>query len=271
MPNRLPAMAALLGAAMGASFRVFDSTAYTNTSIDYGSSNINWIPNYVCSPLVRGGSLPSAAEWQAIVLEWNVYPGYPLVLECESLYLDSASTADGHLEAMKRLQTWAARVLPEGQIIGWYGLAGNTAAPLYGHYRSLIANHSSHAFFPSAYTFSGSLGAWNASLHAVMGKIKAIDASLPVWPFVWPQYHGSPYAFYDVRLWRAQLRVLTGDAAVSGFVVWGGKNHQVCDDGCQAAVGRQPWLQATRAHLKDLYGVYGAKPQRDGGQLFSGA
>ncbi|KAL3961109.1 hypothetical protein ACCO45_006226 [Purpureocillium lilacinum] len=273
MLAQLSAIAALLSTAqaVAANFRVFDSTAYTNTSVGYGSSNINWIPNYVCSPLVQGGALPSAAQWQAIVLDWNVYPGYPLVLDCENIYLTSASTADHNLEVMKTLQTWAADVLPEGQIIGWYGLSGNTAASLYGHYRSLIANHSAHAFFPSAYTFSSSLSTWNTSLNTVIGKIKAIDTSVPVWPFMWPQYHNSPYDFYSVDLWQSQLQALTANKDVNGFVIWGGKNHQVCGDACQAIAGKQPWLSAARSYLKALYGVYGGQPQRSGGQIFTGA
>jgi len=271
MLAQLSVVAALLNTVVAANFRVFDSTAYTNTSVGYGSSNINWIPNYVCSPLVEGGALPSAAQWQAIVLDWNIYPGYPLVLDCENIYLTSASTADHNLEVMKTLQTWAADVLPEGQIIGWYGLSGNTAASLYGHYRSLIANHSAHAFFPSAYTFSSSLSTWNTSLNTVIGKIKAIDTSVPVWPFMWPQYHNSPYDFYSVDLWQSQLQALTANKDVNGFVIWGGKNHQVCGDACQAIAGKQPWLSAARSYLKALYGVYGGQPQRSGGQIFTGA
>ncbi|KAH0597422.1 hypothetical protein MHUMG1_04800 [Metarhizium humberi] len=271
MLAKILTLSSFLGSAISANnFRVFDSTAYTNTSIGYGTSNINWIPNYVCSPLVANNAIPSAEAWQSIVLEWNIYPGYPLVLDCENIYLTSPSTADHNLEVMKTLQTWAAQVLPSDQIIGWYGLSGNTAASLYGHYQGLIANHSAHAFFPSAYTFSSSLSTWNASLNSVLAKIKAIDASLPVYPFTWPQYHGSPYAFYPVGLWESQLDVLTGNQDINGFVIWGGKNHQVCGDACQASAGKNPWLEATRTYLKDLYGIYDGASQKQGGQLFTG-
>lgn len=262
--------AVLFGSALGSNFRVFDSTAYVNTTIGYGASNINWIPNYVCSPLVQGGALPSAEQWKSIVLEWNVYPGYPLVLDCENIYLSSASTADRNLQVMSTLQTWAAQVLPEGQIIGWYGLSGNTIPQLYGHYRSLIANHSDHAFFPSAYTFSSSLATWNNSLNSVLGIIKTIDASLPVYPFTWPQYHNSPYDFFSVQLWESELNVLSNNKNLNGFIVWGGKNHQVCGDACQAIAGKQPWLNATRTYLKALYGIYNGQPQKEGAQLFTG-
>lgn len=154
---------AAFGSALGSQFRVFDNTAYTNTSIGFQSTNINWIPAYVCNPLIEGGILPSAADWKSIVLEWNVYPGYPLVLDCEDLYFTNETTADLYLEILSTLQTWAAEVVPAGQIIGWYGLSGNTIPILYGHYQSLIANYSNHAFFPSAYTFSSSLSTWNSS------------------------------------------------------------------------------------------------------------
>ncbi|KHN98127.1 uncharacterized protein MAM_03888 [Metarhizium album ARSEF 1941] len=264
-------VSSLLGPAISASnFRVFDSTAYTNTSVGYGTSNINWIPNYVCSPLVAHNAIPSADTWQSVVLQWNIYPGYPLVLDCENIYLNSPSTADHNLEVMKTLQTWAAQVLPSRQIIGWYGLSGNTAASLYGHYQRLIANYSAHAFFPSAYTFSSSLATWQTSLNSVLAKVKAIDASLPVYPFIWPQYHESPHSFYPVELWKNQLDVLTENQEMDGFVIWGGKNHLVCGDVCQATAGTKPWLSATRTYLKGLYGIYGGTPQKQGAQLFTG-
>ncbi|ATY59982.1 hypothetical protein A9K55_006290 [Cordyceps militaris] len=261
---------AILGLAKAQNLLVFDSTAYTNTSIGFGASNINWIPAYVCNPLVANGAVPARQDWQAIVAQWNVYPGYPLVLDCENIYLSSAATADANLATMQKLQTWAADVLPRDQIIGWYGLAGNTPASLFGYYRALIANHTRHAFFPSAYTFSSSLGTWNASLTTVLAQAKAINDSLPTWPFVWPQYHNSPFAFYPVSLWQSQLAVLKGNPDVDGFVIWGGKNHAVCNDACQAIAGAQPWLNATRSYLKDLYGIFNQSPQRPGRQAFVG-
>lgn len=258
------------GTAM-ANFPVFDCTAYTNATIGYGTSNINWIPNYVCSPIVDGGKLPTKAQWQSIVLEWNVHPGFPLVLDCENLYLDSSSTADAHLATMKTLQTWAAGVVPSGQIIGWYGLVQNTDSSLQDHYRDLIANHSSHAFFPSAYTYVGKdLAAWNATLNSAISNANAIESSLPLWVFVWPQYHDSPNTFYSVDGWTARLNLLRDKAAVDGVVIWGGKNHAVCDSSCQMSAGSLPWLKATRTYLTALYGLYGDSPQKSGAQVFVG-
>ncbi len=202
-----PLLAALAGlalqAAVAAGFRVFDNTAYTNTSIGFGSSNINWIPNYVCSPLLAGGSLPPAETWKAVVRQWAVYPGAPLVLDCEQLYLNDAATADTNLAWLAALQTWAAEVLPRGSVVGWYGLVGNTDAALYGHYRALIANHTPTAFFPSAYTFTDSHATWAASLTKVLAAAGAIDRSLPVVPYTWPQYHGN-YSFFPVDLWTQE-------------------------------------------------------------------
>lgn len=248
-------------------FRVFDNTAYTNVSVGYGTTNINWIPDYVCSPLTTGGALPSAQEWKSAVLQWNVYPGYPLVLDCENLYFSDESTADRYLEMLSTLQTWAADVVPTGQIIGWYGLPENTIPQLYGHYRRLIANHTKHAFFPSAYTFSDSLPKWNDSLNSVVKTIKAIDDTLPIWPYTWPQYHNN-YTFFPVDLWKRELDILAGHEDINGFVVWGGKNHQVCNDSCQASAGQQPWLAATREFLIKLYGIYNGRPERIGAQTF---
>ncbi|KAM3532966.1 hypothetical protein MY4038_003781 [Beauveria bassiana] len=188
----LPFLAAILAISRLASASplfVFDSTAYTNTTIGFGTSHINWIPAYVCNPLV----------------------------------------ADG------------ARRAP-----------------------------ASHALFPSAYTFSGSFDEWRERLGTVIVQSKAIDGALPVWPFVWPQYHNSPFAFYPVSLWQSQLRALEGHEDVDGFVVWGGKNHAVCNDACQRIAGEQPWLEATRSFLGELYGIFNQSPERSGRQAFVG-
>ncbi|KAL4862066.1 hypothetical protein BDV12DRAFT_203405 [Aspergillus spectabilis] len=261
------ALLSAANAAVRSDFRVFDNTAYTNTSIGYGTTNINWIPAYVCNPLTSGGVLPSEDMWKNIVLQWNIYPGYPLVLDCEDLYFTSTSTADLNLDLLSTLQTWAAQVVPPNQIIGWYGLSGNTLPSLYDHYRSLIANHTNHAFFPSAYTFTGSLATWNNSLTSVLNAIKTIDSTLPVWPYTWPQYHRN-YSFFPVDLWQNELKALARNSYVDGFVIWGGKNHAVCNDACQATAGQQAWLNATRTYLTELYGLYGAEPERKGVQNF---
>ncbi|KAJ6123867.1 hypothetical protein N7471_011184 [Penicillium samsonianum] len=265
---QLLAVSTLVGTAYGSTFRVFDNTAYTNTSIGHGSTNINWIPAYVCNPLTKGGVLPSADEWKSIVREWNIHPSYPLVLDCEDLYFTSTSTADLYLEIMSTLQTWAADVIPADQIIGWYGLSGNTIPSLYPHYRSLIANHSNHAFFPSAYTFSDSLSTWQSSLSSVVAKIQAINSSLPRWPYTWPQYHGN-YSFIPGALWESELEALAANEDIDGFVIWGGKNHAVCNDACQEVAGQEPWLNITRTYLDSLYGIYGREAEKTGAQLYN--
>ncbi|KAJ5925171.1 hypothetical protein N7454_007810 [Penicillium verhagenii] len=265
--TRLLAVSTVIGSSIASTFRVFDNTAYTNTSIGYGSTNINWIPAYVCNPLTTGGVLPSANEWKSVVQEWNVYPSYPLVIDCEDLYFTSTSTAALYLEIMSTLQTWAADVIPEGQIIGWYGLSGNTISSLYGNYRSLIANYSNHAFFPSAYTYSDSLSTWSSSLSSVIEVINTINDSLPIWPYTWPQYHGN-YSFIPEDLWQSELESLAGNADLDGFVIWGGKNHAVCDDACQEIAGDEPWLNVTRTFLENLYGLFGSEAQKTGAQLF---
>lgn len=64
-----------------------------------------------------------------------------------NIYFTSTEKADQNLEIISALQTWAADVVSPNQIIGWYGLSGNTVPAMYGHYRSLIANYNRHAFF----------------------------------------------------------------------------------------------------------------------------
>ena len=254
--------------AVGAQFRVFDNVAYANTTIGYGTTPINWIPAYVCNPLTKGGMLPDAANWKNIVRDWNIYPGYPLVLDCENIYFTDTRTGDRNLEIMSALQTWAADVVPTGQIIGWYGLSGNTIPALYDHYRRLIANHTQHAFFPSAYTFTSSFSSWNAKLKSVVQVIKQINSSLPIWPYTWPQYHDN-YTFFPVDLWKQETQALWKNEDINGFVIWGGKNHAVCNNLCQATAGKQPWLKATRLFLSEVYGLFDDRANKEGAEVFS--
>ncbi|MFB7513505.1 discoidin domain-containing protein [Streptomyces sp. NPDC056144] len=238
-------------------FTLYDNTNYASTTIGGTSVVSGFVPNRVCTPLVANGGLPGENEWKTIVQSYNRNTGGPLVLDCETLYLNSTTTAADHYARLLQLQTWAREVAP-GQVIGWYGLLGNTTSANYPYYRKLIAADPNTAFFPSLYTYSTNETSWNSTLTANSAKAKAVDPAVPLLPYIWPQYHGgsSPssldYTFVPAAQWSVQLATIRG-LGLPGAVVWGGwPISETCNNACQAAAPTAGWLAATRAFLDDL-------------------
>lgn len=95
--------------------------------------------------------------------------------------------------------------------------------------------------------------------------IKEINGSLPIWPYTWPQYHNNN-TLSPLDLWERKLQALAENGDLDGFVIWGGKNHAVCNDACQATAGQQPWLNTTRSFLSDLYDLFNGLAKREGVQ-----
>ncbi len=239
----------------GSGFTLYDDTAYASASIGHGAVRANLVPNYTCTPLVAGGALPGEAQWEAIVAAADVNPAAPLVLDCESLYLTgTAADAADHLNRLSQLQAWAREAAAPGQTIGWYGLLGNTSTAYRPLYQQLLQQDPDTAFFPSAYTFSANETTWSSTLSGNLATAAAIAPGVPVYPYVWPQYHqgSSPdslsLGFVPADQWSFQLATLH-HLGLRGAVVWGGSNSTVCDAACQAAAGSQGWLTATRALL----------------------
>lgn len=244
-------------AAADPGFTLYDNTEYTSAAIGGTSVVSSFVPNRVCTPLVEDGGLPGEDEWKAIVQSYNRNTGGPLVLDCETLYLSSTSTAADHYARLLQLQTWAREVAPD-QVIGWYGLLNNTTDANYAYYRELIAADPDTAFFPSLYTYSTNETTWNTTLTADVTKAAAVDADVPLLPYIWPQYHGgsSPssldYTFVPTAQWSVQLATLS-ELGLPGAVVWGGwPISETCDDACQDAAPSAGWLAATRSFLSDL-------------------
>ncbi|WP_055585890.1 discoidin domain-containing protein [Peterkaempfera griseoplana] len=257
-----PATPAAASAAPG--FTVFDNTSYTSASLGNGAVVTNLVPNSVCSPLVQSGALPTQAQWQQIVQTYDTHPGGPLVLDCESLYLTgTATTAAKHYSQLAQLQSWARQVEPD-QLIGWYGLLGNTDSAYNSSYQQLIAQDPHTAFFPSAYTFSTSEETWDSTLSTNVTHAAAIDANIPVYPYIWPQYHqgSSPSSlsltFVPAAQWSFELATLH-EVGIAGAVVWGGLSTSgTCDATCESQAGSGGWFSATKSFLQSL-----ANPQTD--------
>jgi F5/8 type C domain len=235
-------------------FTLYDDTAYTSATIGHGAVAASLVPNFACQALFSGGATPTQSQWQSLVQQDNVHPGAPLVLDCENLYLNgSASAAAANLAELQQLQSWARAVAPT-QVIGWYGLLGNTSSANYSRYQQLIAQDPNTAFFPSAYTFSTNETTWVTTLTANIAAAANINVAVPVLPYIWPQYHqgSSPSSlsltFVPGAQWSFELATLH-DLGLSGAVAWGGSNSSTCDATCQSTAGSQTWLPATQAFL----------------------
>ncbi len=248
LANATPALAAT------PDFTLFNDTAYTSASIGHGAVTANIVPDSTCTPLVTGGAMPTEAQWQSIVEADDVATAAPLVLDCESLYLDgSAASAAANLSDLEQLQAWAVAVAP-GQVVGWYGMIGNTSSAYYGDYQQLIAQDPDPAFFPSAYTFSTSEDTWVSTLSSDLAEAAAVDTAVPVYPYVWPQYHESSspsslsLTFIPAAQFSFELATIH-DLGLSGAVIWGGSNPSTCDATCESEAGGEGWLPVTRSYL----------------------
>jgi hypothetical protein len=258
-----PAAAAGLGLALMSAapahaitpdFTLFDDTAYTSATIGHGAVSANIVPNSTCTPLVTGGAMPTQAQWRSIVEADDVNTSAPLVLDCESLYLTgSATTAAANLADLEQLQAWAIAVAP-GQTIGWYGMIGNTDSAYYSDYQQLLSQDPNPAFFPSAYTFSTDESTWVSTLSSDLTEATAIDPSVPVYPYVWPQYHEAAtpasiaLTFIPANQFSFELATIH-DLGLTGAVIWGGSNPSTCDSTCESEAGSEDWLPATQSYL----------------------
>jgi hypothetical protein len=83
---------------------------------------------------------------------------------------------------------------------------------------------ASQALFPSLYSFSPNREDWVKSAISHIREARRYGTGVPVYVFLWPQYHeitrGQPLAFIDREFWRIQLE--TAKQYADGVVIWGG-------------------------------------------------
>ncbi len=111
------------------------------------------------------------------------------------------------------------------------------------------------ALYPSLYTFYDDPQGWVKYALANIAEARRIGGGLPVYPFIWPQYHNSnahlAYQYIDGNFWSLQLRTLYAHA--DGLVLWGGwdfanKRHTPWDE-------HAAWWQATRQFLANTHNL----------------
>ena len=105
------------------------------------------------------------------------------------------------------------------------------------------------ALYPSLYTFYQDPQGWVKYAQANIAEARRIGGGLPVYPFIWPQYHDSNKSlrqqYIDRTFWSLQLRTLYAHA--DGLVLWGGwdggnNRRAVWDENAT-------WWQATKQFL----------------------
>jgi hypothetical protein len=218
-----------------AAFTVYDDTFYTNIDLQQlGAVRSNLVYEAPVARLAgqdpaefRGDrpagaelDLPPRAAYEDLVRTTVRGPG-PLVLDFETLYLRRATraVAERRFRKLRTLLDWAHDAVPD-RVVGYYGVLGNTA-PAYLDLERRLATRED-ALFPSLYTFGDDLAAWREELRRITAEAAAVAPGKPVYPYLWPQYHGGTARagrYLTPAHWNYELR--TAARLCAGVVVWG--------------------------------------------------
>jgi hypothetical protein len=203
-------------------FVLYDNTHYSHLDLEqYGLVRSTVLYEVMAEKqAIAAGQTPDETAFKSRVVQVAHASG-PLVLDYEDLYLTGTpATAAFHLHVLTQLATWAHQAAP-GKVIGYYGLLGHTATAYLSLARQLAPLQD--AFFPSLYTFDDDRDQWLRALRSDLRQAREIDPRMPVYPYIWPQYHEhTPKAlqYLDADSWRFELRAIRTRA--NGAVVWSG-------------------------------------------------
>lgn len=169
----------------------------------------------------------------------------PITLDFEGIVpVDATSTAQAAQEVAlwKELITWAHDAEPNAPI-GMYSYDYATAYTSYT--AQLYASGYLDFFAPSLYNRWASVAAWKTELNAAVADDHAIDAALPIYPYVWQQWDNGGSGVLSGVDWDVEFQALQG--AVQGAVLWTG----------EAALGSTAcgWLGALSAEMGGLTGT----------------
>ena len=223
-------------------FSLYDNTHYSDVNLEgYGAIKSNILYEDAASArAIAVGRVPDQTRFAINVAEHDQYPG-PLVLDFEDLYLTgSPAIAAYHLQVLTLLARWAHHAAP-GKIIGFYGLLDHTDRSYLALARELVPLED--AFFPSLYTFNDSRSQWSERLQHDLWVAREIAPGMPVYPYIWPQYHqGTPRAleYLAARYWLFQLRAIR--AYATGAVIRSSNGSN----------GSDQWVAATATFMNSL-------------------
>lgn len=117
--------------------------------------------------------------------------------------------------------------------------------------------HACQVLFPSLYSFAPNRKQWIASAIGHIQEARRYGTGVPVYVFLWPQYHeitrGLALQFVDKEFWRIQLE--TAKQHADGIVIWGGydlkKNKpMIWDDTAEWWFETKSFLNMNQSALK---------------------
>lgn len=221
----------------------FDNTFYTNVDLQalgLTKSNVVYEQNWITAA-GQTGTPPDKNQFQKLVSDHSANPG-PVVLDFESLYLTgSPETAQHHFAVLWAVAGWAHEAAP-GHPIGFYGLDGHTDQQYLPLAKQLATRED--AFFPTLYTLDENVQRWNTTLRTDLAQAHEVAPQLPVYPYLWPQYHdatATSFRALPASRWRSELEATYQQA--NGFVIWSRQVPVPVDP-----ADRQ-WLTATKDFL----------------------
>ena len=116
----------------------------------------------------------------------------------------------------------------------------------YGAISERIYN-SSNVVYPCYYTHSTNRKEWIAMVKNGIAKIKKRNKDMPIYVFIWPQYHPIPlkhdlgYKFVEADFWQLQLETLY--TLSDGVVIW---SHYRDENGKDIYFDKEiPWFKET--------------------------
>jgi hypothetical protein len=220
-------------------FRIFDATVYAGRP-DLAGVGIERLS--VVEPerwWQAAGAVGSEAKRTATIGAVRALAALPgrLVLDLE---LADDGTMEGRAAVIGEYRAVAQWVRDAGYAgsLGYYSLlpprsywgavarSGSTEATAWqrGNDEYRVIGEVVDAFYPSLYTFYDDQNGWRRYAIASVAESRRADPDIPVYPFIWPQYHNSnamrAYEYLDETYWRLQLETLY--AVADGVVIWGG-------------------------------------------------
>jgi hypothetical protein len=250
------------------SFTLFNAMHYNQTP-DLSTSGVHNFylvyPNHLIHPDPNNQSdlIPYPDSIQALAARLLGLSSIPVSFDIES-WSYSSSQLPTTISNLLQVMDIFRQVNPVSKI-GYYGVVPNDAytwqniqpagSAKYIKWQQLNAALTPIAdsvdyFFPSFYTFDNDTASWRALVNATLDETHRYSRSIPIYAYVWPQYHdGQPnqLEFVDTTVWRYELETLYNLA--DGIVIWSsnkGPNGSVL-----AWDESQPWWQVTQSFIRE--------------------
>ncbi len=250
----------------GRPFVVFDGTLYRHKPdlLRYGIQPIRIIyEGQLWNPGQDKDQLPERGLVRRLALEAKA-AGTVTVLDIEHWPLrGDPGIVESSLTKYLTVLRWFRQAAPHLEV-GYYG-----TPPIIDYWRAIKDISSSEylawqtennrlaplaeqtsALFPSLYTFYADRRGWGIYAVNQITEARRYSGELPVYVFLWPQYHESNQVLggrdLDPGYWKLQLEMASQYA--DGIVIWGGWGR----DGPVDWNDHAPWWNMTKTFLRTV-------------------